>query len=139
MNLRLSSIVLLTLGLSWTAMAQSSSPMREGVWEVNTKMNIPGMGDTPPMKHQQCITAAMIKDPQSAIPKIDNDCKVSNYKLHDNTASYTLTCTKPAEVTASGEIKYSGSDAYTGTLTLVGQGMTYVLTYDAKRIGDCPK
>ncbi|HEV3215683.1 MAG TPA: DUF3617 family protein [Vicinamibacterales bacterium] len=138
MKLRFGSMVLLALGLSWTVTAQSSSPMREGLWEVNTKMNIPGMAEMPPMKHQQCITAAMIKDPVSAIPKM-NDCKVSNYKLQDNTATYTVTCTQPAEVTANGEIKYSGSDAYTGTLTLLGQGMTYVLTYDAKRIGDCSK
>ena len=66
MRVRFSWMLLLTLCLSWTATAQSSSPMREGMWEVNTKMNIPGMGEMPPMKHQQCITAAMIKDPQSA-------------------------------------------------------------------------
>ena len=35
MNVRLSSVILLTVGLSWTALAQSSSPMREGNWEVN--------------------------------------------------------------------------------------------------------
>jgi Protein of unknown function (DUF3617) len=139
MKAELGSAVILALALSWSLLAQASSPMREGMWEVNSKLNIPGMGDGVPMKHQQCVTAAMIKDPQSAIPKMDNDCKVSNYKLADNVATYTLTCTSPAEIVGNGEIRYSGPDAYTGTLTLGGQGASFVLSYEAKRIGDCPK
>jgi hypothetical protein len=139
MKMRFNSIVLLMLGVSWTVLAQSSSPMREGMWEVNSKLIIPGMGEAPPMKHQQCITAAMIKDPQSAIPKMENDCKISNYKLEANTATYTMTCSQPTTVTAAGEIRYSGSDSYTGTLKLDGAGQTFNLTYDAKRIGDCAK
>jgi Protein of unknown function (DUF3617) len=139
MNRRISSAALLAASMAWTVFAQSSSPMREGLWEIHSKLNMPGVGEMPPMTHQQCITAAMIKDPQSALPKMDNDCKISNYKLLNNTATYTLTCTQPMELTAAGEIKYSGSDAYTGTVTIQGQGMSYVLAYDAKRIRDCDK
>ena len=139
MKVRISSVAILTLALSWAALAQSSSPMREGMWEVNSKLNIPGMEGLPPMKQQQCITPAMIKDPQLAIPKIDNDCKISDYKLEASTATYTLTCTQPAAVTATGEIKYSGTDAYTGTLKIEGAGQVFTVTYDAKRTGDCAK
>ena len=139
MRMRFSSAVLLVLGVSWTVFAQTSSPMREGMWEVNSKLMIPGMGDAPPMKHQQCVTSAMIKDPQSAIPKMDNDCKISDFKLAGNTATYTMTCTQPTQVTATGEIKYSGTDAYTGTLKLDGAGQSFTLSYDAKRIGECAK
>jgi hypothetical protein len=140
MNMRFSSAALLVLGLSLNLMAQGSSPMREGMWEVNTKLVIPGMPEAPPMKHQQCVTAANIKDPESTMPKMDsNDCKITNFKLNGNTATYTLTCTQPTDVTAAGEIKYSGSDSYTGTLTLNGGGMAVTLSYDAKRIGDCAK
>src|SRR3954468_8229924 len=87
------SLTLLTLALAWSALAQSSSPMREGNWETTMKMNMPGMPmDMPPMKQTQCITAAMIKDPQSAIPSGpgQGDCHVSNYKLAANTATYTM-------------------------------------------------
>ena len=81
---RLSSMVLLTLALSWTALAQMQSPMREGNWEVTMKMSMPGMGmEMPPMKQTSCVTAAMIKDPQSSVPKGPggSDCKVSDYKF----------------------------------------------------------
>src|SRR4051794_32996250 len=133
MKPRFYSCVLLAIAMSWAVAAQSSSPMREGMWEVDSKVSIPGVGEMPPMKHQQCITAAMIKDPQSAIPKMDNDCKISGYKLQGNTASYTMTCTQPTEVTATGEMKYSGTDAYTGTLSLTGGGQNFLVSYDAKR------
>jgi Protein of unknown function (DUF3617) len=141
MKARLSSIVLLSAALSLTALAQQL-PMREGNWEVTMKMSMPGMGmEMPPMKQTQCITAAMIKDPQASVPTGPggSDCKVSDYKFSANTASYTVTCTKPAPMTAVGEMKYSGSDAYTGTITVDSGGQKMSMAYDAKRVGDCPK
>ena len=65
MKSRFSSIALLTLALSWTVLAQTqSSPMRPGSWQVTMKMNMPGMGEMPPMTQTQCVTPAMVKDPR---------------------------------------------------------------------------
>ena len=142
MNGRFSSTILLTLALTWTALAQTQSPMREGNWEVTMKMNMPGMPmEMPPTKHVQCVTAAMLKDPQGSVPQgpEGGDCKVSAYKFTGSTATYTMVCTKPAPMTAVGEMKYSGTDAYTGALTMDMSGQKVSMSYDAKRIGDCPK
>ncbi len=141
MKPRFSSIVLLTVAISWTALAQTQPPIREGNWEVTMKMSMPGMGEMPPMKQTQCVTAEMIKDPQGALPKGPGggDCKVSDYKFTGNTATYTMVCTKPAPVTAIGEMKYSSTDAYTGTMTVESGGQKMTMAYDAKRVGDCPK
>ncbi len=138
---RFSSIVLLTVAISWTALAQTQAPIREGNWEVTMKMSMPGMGEMPPMKQTQCVTAEMIKDPQGSLPKGPGggDCKVSEYKFTGNTATYTMVCTKPAPVTAIGEMKYSSTDAYTGTMTVESGGQKMTMAYDAKRVGDCPK
>jgi hypothetical protein len=142
MKPRFASVALLTLALSWNLLAQSSSsPMREGNWEVTVKMTMPGMGmEMPPMKQMQCVTAAMIKDPQSAVPKGpgQGDCKVTNYKLSGSSATYTMTCKEPP-MTAEGEMKYSSPDVYTGTLKLDMGGQIMTLVHDAKRTGDCPK
>src|SRR5262249_6538011 len=135
MKIRSGSALILALGIASSVLAQSSSPIHEGLWEVSSKLTVPGMGEGIPMKSQQCITPAMIKDPQSAIPKMGADCKLSNYKLEAAVATYTLTCTTPMAMTANGEIRYAGPDAYTGTLTMVGQDVS--LSFDAKRIGDC--
>ena len=142
MKTRFSSIALLTLALSWTALAQNKSPMREGNWEVTMKMSIPGVGmEMPPMKQTQCVTAAMLKDPQSSLPKGPGggDCKVSDYKFTGSTASYKMVCTQPMPMTAIGEMKYTGTDAYTGTIDIESGGQQMSMSYDAKRIGDCPK
>jgi hypothetical protein len=138
---RLSSIALLAL-LSATALAQTQSPMRPGHWEVTMKMSMPGMNmEMPPMKQTQCVTAEMLKDPQSSVPKgpAAGDCKVSNYKFTASTATYTMTCTQPTPMTAVGEMRYSGTDAYTGTITIDSGGQRMSMTYDAKRLGECPK
>lgn len=140
MRPRYSSLVLLALSLSWTVIAQGQPPMREGSWEVSVKMNMGGM-DAPPMKQTQCITAAMLKDPQTAMPKGpgSGDCKVTDYKLTAGTATYKLTCSQPVPMTATGEVRYAGTDAYTGTLMIDSGGMSMAITYDAKRTGDCAK
>lgn len=140
MKVRLSTIALLTFALSWTALAQQS-PMRAGNWEMTMKMSMPGM-DMPPMKHTQCITAEMLKDPQSAIPtgqQGKNDCKLSDYNLSGATATYKMVCTKPQPMTMAGEMKYSGTDAYVGNIQMDMSGQKVTMAVDAKRLGDCPK
>ena len=139
MKARFSTIALLSVALSWTVLAQGQSPMRPGSWQISMKMNMPGMGDMPPMTQTQCITPAMLKDPQGAIPKVPegSDCKMSDYKLSANTATYKLSCTAPMPMTMVGEVKYSGTDAYTGTMTMDASGQKMTMTFDAKRVGEC--
>jgi hypothetical protein len=142
MSVRFNSIALLTLALSWTVLAQQS-PMRPGNWEVIMKMSMPGM-EMPPMKQTQCVTQEMLKDPQSAIPRGPNsqganDCKMSDYRMTGSTASYKMVCTKPQAMTMVGEMKYSGTDAYVGTVQMDMSGQKMSMTMDAKRVGDCAK
>ena len=138
MKMRFRSAVLLTLGLSWTVMAQGSSPMREGNWEV--AMKIMGMEGAPAMKQAQCVTALMLKDPASAMPSgPGSDCKITDYKLANSTATYKLACTQPFPINGRGEMNYAGSDAYTGTLTVDMGGQNLVMNIEAKRLGDCAK
>ena len=125
--------------MTWTVLAQTQSPMRPGSWQVTMKMNLPGMGDMPPMTQTQCVTPAMLKDPQTAIPKgpEGGDCKVSDYKFTDSTATYKVTCTQPMAMTMLGEMKYSGTDSYTGTMTMDTNGQKVSMSFDAKRLGEC--
>ncbi len=139
MNARFSSVALLSIALSYTVLAQTESPMRAGNWEVTVKMNMAGMA-MPPTKQTQCVTAEMLKDPQSAIPKGPGggDCKLSDYKLSGSTATYKMVCTQPQPMTMVGEMKYSSSDAYTGTIQMDMSGQKVSMDMDAKRVGDCP-
>jgi hypothetical protein len=141
MKMRFGSAALLLLGLSLNLMAQASSPMREGSWEVAIKVNFPGMEGAPPMKQTQCVTAAMLKDPASAVPSGpgSGDCKITDYQLSNNVATYKLACKQPVPLNGTGEMKYSGTDAYVGTLTMDMGGQSLTMNIDAKRIGDCAK
>ena len=139
MKPRITSIALLSAALSWTVFAQGPSPMREGNWEITMKMNMGGM-EMPATKQMQCVTAAMIKDPQGALPKGPGaDCKVVDYKLAGATATYKMTCTQPTEMTIVGEMKYASSDAYTGTVNVEAGGMAMAMSFDPKRVGECAK
>jgi hypothetical protein len=41
-------------------------------------------------------------------------------------------------MTMQGEKKYSGTDAYTGTMTMdAGGGQKMTMSFDAKRLGEC--
>ena len=93
------------------------------------------------MKQTQCVTPEMLKDPQSAVPKGPGggDCKMSDYKFTASTATYTMVCTKPQPMTMVGEMKYSGTDAYTGTVQMDMSGQKMSMSMDAKRVGDCAK
>jgi hypothetical protein len=139
MKVRMSSVALLAFALSWTVLAQTQSPMRPGAWQVTMKMNMPGIGDMPPMTQTQCVTPAMVKDPHGSIPKgpEGGDCKISDYKFTANTATYKLTCSTPTPMTMLGEMKYSGTDAYTGTMTMDANGQKMTMSFDAKRTGEC--
>ena len=139
MRFRYFSVALLGLAMAWTALAQTQSPMRPGNWQVTMKMNMPGM-EMPPMTQTHCVTAEMLKDPQSALPKgpQGGDCKVSDYKFTDSTATYKVTCTQPTPMTMLGEMKYSGTDSYTGTMTMDANGQKLSMNFDAKRLGECP-
>ena len=56
-----------------------------------------------------------------------------------NTATYKLTCTQPVPMNMTGEMRYAGTDAYTGTVTMDVDGKNMAMSVDAKRLGDCPK
>jgi hypothetical protein len=136
MKPRRSSLVLLALSVSWTALAQGP-PMRDGNWEVSMKMA--GM-EASAMKQTQCVTPAMLKDGQGGLPQgLGNDCKVLDYKLAGNTATYKVSCVQPMQMTLTGELKHAGTDAYTGSLTVDAGGTKMAFAIDARRIGDCPK
>lgn len=135
MKPRGTSIVLLTLSLSWTVLAQSPSPMREGNWEVSMKMG----GMETGMKQTQCITAAQLKQQNGMPTGPGSDCKLVDYKLVGTQATYKLTCTQPAPMNITGDISYVGTDAYAGTITIDSGGMNMAFQVEAKRVGDCAK
>ena len=141
---QIARIALVAAGASVIALAQG--PRRDGQWNIQIEMNMPGMpAGMPPMQTTQCITPAQAADPQSAAPprgrggRGGGDCQISDYKTEGNKVTWTMKCTGAQPMTGAGEFVYSG-DKYTGTVTMDMQGRgSMSMKYTGTRTGDCTK
>jgi hypothetical protein len=119
----------------------AQSPMRAGLWEVTTEMQMPGM-KMPEMKANQCVTPEQLKDPASALPKPSTDqagkdaCKTSDYKASGNTVTWKMACAAPQSMTGAGELTFSG-DTYAGTMKMTMPQGDMTMRLGGKRVGDC--
>jgi hypothetical protein len=134
------ALALLVTGI---AIAQSS-PIRPGRWEVTMQMQMAGSPiQMPEMKTTRCVTPEDAKDPTRSLPSgpegrggQKSDCKVSDYKVSGNTATWKMACTTPQAMTGTGEMTFT-DDSYTGTLkTEMAQGQM-AMKMAGKRLGDC--
>jgi hypothetical protein len=127
-----------------TAIAQSS-PIRPGSWEVTMQMQMAGSPvQMPEMKTTQCVTPDQVKDPSSTLPTGPqgrggkNDCKVQDYKMSGNTATWKMVCTTPQPMTSTGEMTFT-DDSYNGTMTMDSAQGQMTMKMAGKRLGDCTK
>ena len=128
------------LCLSFASAAAAQNPMRPGRWEVTVQMEMPNMPmKMPPTKTTQCITAAQLKDPNTAVPTgaaNPNACKVSDYKTVGNTVSWKMACSGAEPLTGSGEMTFDG-DTYVGLMKMSMSQGEMTMKYAGKRVGDC--
>ena len=123
------------------AVAAFAAPnYKEGLWEITTTMNMPGMPKEMmrPMKHQVCMTK------QNAVPqqkeKGEQQCKMTDQKTVGNKVFWTMTC-KNGTV-SNGEIAYSKTTFDGSQTTTTSQGgklMTVKSTMSGKYLGPCTK
>jgi len=108
--------------------------------------NMPAGFQMPVTKTTRCITPEQAKDPANTLPRDGgrgrggkDDCKMTDQKVSGSTLTYSMACTTPDKLTATGEMTFTGDDSYTNTMKMVmAQGeMTMKMT--GKRIGDCTK
>jgi hypothetical protein len=140
------SVVAVALVLGAAAAIAQTSPIRPGRWEVTMQMQMANSPiQLPEMKTTQCVTPEQIKDPASALPQAagagrggQTDCKVSDYKVSGNTATWQMSCTKPQAITSAGEMTFT-ADTYNGTIkSNMAQG-EMTMKVAGKRLGDCEK
>lgn len=126
--------------LAASAAALSAPPMQHGLWEITTKMDMPGMPSGMGQQTvRQCVRPGDAEEPSKALPQDDN-CQVKDFKLQGNSASWRMECRGQGQMTGTGNITYGGS-SYSGTVKMSiregGQVMNMTQTLSGKRIGDC--
>ena len=98
----------------------------------------------PEMKTTQCVTPDQVKDPTSTLPTGPqgrdgkNDCKVQDYKMYGNTATWKMVCTTPQPMTSTGEMTFT-DDSYNGTMKMDSAQGEMTMKMAGKRLGDCTK
>ena len=143
--MRSSAISMLAAALL-AALAHAAAPnMKEGLWEITARMEMAGMpAPMPPQTMQQCITKKELEDPGKTAPGSQQDprCKIADYKLQGNTASWKMACQGEGAMSGSGSITYSGT-SYSGvnkmTMSHGGQAQNMTMTYSGRHIGECKK
>ena len=107
--------------------------MKPGLWEITTKINMPGMS-MPPQTTTQCLTKDDLV-PKSTSP--NQECKITDMKTSGNTVTWTMKCSgQGGESTATGEVTYNG-DTYEGTMVMTQNGTKITMHMTGRRIGDC--
>ena len=126
-----------------TAAVIAQGPIRPGRWDVTMQMQMAGSPvQMPEMKTTQCVTPDQVKDPTSTLPTGPqgrggkNDCKVQDYKVSGNTATWKMVCTTPQPMTSTGEMTFT-DDSYNGTMKMDSAQGQMTMKMAGKRVGDC--
>ena len=125
--------------LSMVALAAASPVAAQGkdeLWEVSSKMEMPGMPMTMPAQVNRVCLGKNRKD-EDLIPKQDN-CRVVDSRRVGNRLTYKMECTGNEPSTIVGDLTF-GNNAYDGQMrmTMTKTNDTINMALSGKRIGDC--
>lgn len=122
------------LGIFLLPLTCSAIEMRDGLWELTTTMNMPGM-KMPPQKVKHCYTKEDVKD-QKKMVNTNKDCTVTELNTIGNRVSWKMKCSGKSPGTFSGETTFS-ADSYDSIMNMQSQGMSMNMKVKGKRIGAC--
>jgi uncharacterized protein DUF3617 len=127
------NIALLALVVaSLNAMAADEHP---GVlWESTTQNVMEGMPMQMPAQTVKVCTAKEWSHPPAGG---NPDCTSSDYKRVGATATWTVRCTGQMAMTGTGEVTFTGDDAYAGTIKFATSQMNMTIKLSGRKVGAC--
>ena len=116
---------------------QKGPNMKEGLWYITVKMDVPGMPvQIPPKTYTQCLTQ------KEAVPKpkeANNNCEIVKQDVKGETVSWKVECkTKEGTAVSDGTITYKG-DTMEGVITMKQGDMKATQRLSGRWIGKCNK
>ncbi len=128
---------LLTIFLFFMTVIISSADvtMNDGLWEISSKMEVPGMPmEMPPVKFKQCLTS------KDSIPQNKNDlhnCKIKSSDINGSTVTWEMHCMNDGQTMISkGKTTYS-NDTFKGEVKTAMNGMNMTQHMSGRRLGNC--
>ena len=132
--------VLIVLSALFTTIAFAAPAMQPGLWQITSSMEMPGMPNMPPMTMQHCVKPADIQQGGLVPQNPDPQCKMLDYRLKGNTATWRVECKGDMAMQGTGSMTL-GATSYSGTTALTmtqdGQAMSMTQRFSGKRLGDC--
>lgn len=117
--------------------AFAAAAMKEGMWEITTKVDIPGIPvKVPPQTVKHCYTKEEVKD-QKKVVATQKDCTVTDFRQSGNKVTWKMKCTGPNAGTMTGETIFKG-DSFASTMITESKGQKTKAKVNAKRVGACP-
>lgn len=111
---------------------------KDDLWEVVTKIDIPGMA-IPPQANRVCAQAGKMRN-EDKIPQ-DKNCSVLESRQTGDKYTFNMACEQNGnKMTGAGEV-ISGRDSYQGTVrtqsTAGGQAMSVTTDFSGRKVGNC--
>ena len=126
--------------VSLPTMVLAAGGMREGMWEITSSMEMPGMPmQIPPTTVKHCYTKEDVKDQKKVISR-DKNCTMTDFKASGNKVNWKMKCTGKGAGTFSGETVFSG-DSYDSVMKMqsdAAKGRQMTMKVKGKRVGNCP-
>ncbi len=130
------AILFLVGTLAVPAASWAADTMRDGLWEITSTMEMPGMSmKVPPSVVKHCYSKSEAQDTKKVIAR-EKDCKVTDMKNIGNKVTWTMVCTGKSAGTMTGETVF-GKDSYSTVMHMKTQGHAMTMKAKAKRLGDC--
>ena len=111
---------------------------KDDLWEVTSRMEMPGMPMAMPAQTSRVCVAKNGKD-DDYVPKREN-CRMLENRRSGNKLTYKMACTGKDPMSVAGEMTF-GNNSYEGRMQMSGkmegQPMEMTQTYSGKRVGDC--
>ena len=118
----------------------SEPNIREGEWEITTKIEMEGMPSNMPQQefvHTQCLTRDDYVPQGPKAGASSGSCEIRDVQSRGDSVTWTMQCnTGQGEMNGKGRITYSG-DRFEGSIEAVMSGMKMTQQMEGRRIGDC--
>ncbi len=109
---------------------------KDELWEISSKMEMPGMPMAMPAQVNRVCVGKNRKD-EDLVPRQSN-CRVVDSKRVGSKFTYKMECTGNEPMTMVGELTF-GTNAYDGQMrmTMTKTNDTMNMAVSGKRVGDC--
>src|SRR5574342_435362 len=75
------------------ALGAGAVDMQEGLWEITTTMEMPGMpGGMQPMTQTHCITKDDLQSEEKVIPRNSAGCRLVDHNIAGNRVTWSVEC-----------------------------------------------